>query len=123
MRIIPEIKATFGDTHFLGYTEKKKYDKTTNKRTEELESYICRIASSHLEEQIEVTVPPTEDIHEIKFNQKVKLKGVVIDPYARSSAGSSFAQVILRCTAEAIQTELSDKGTAPRSDGQKPIVK
>jgi len=123
MRIIPDIKATFGETHFLGYSEKKRFDKTINKRTDEVEYYICRVASSYLEEQIEVAVPPTADIHEIKFNQKVILKDVVIDPYARGSAGSSFAEVVLRCSAEAIQTELPDKGAPPKSDGRKPNMK
>lgn len=101
MKIIPDIKATFGDTYFLGFTEKKKFDPTTNKRTEVNESYVCRLASSELQGQIEVTVPLSTAVDQLKFNEKVLMQGVVIDPYARNSGGS-FAQVILRCTAKTI---------------------
>jgi hypothetical protein len=121
MKIIPEIKATFGDTYFLGFTEKKKFDQATNKRTDEVESYICKIASSQLQEQIEVIIPPTVAVHEIKFNQKVVLKEVVIDPYAKSSVGTAFAQVILRCTAQSISTDLAAKEPPMKSEIKPPV--
>jgi len=47
-------------------------------------------------------VPLTVAVHEIKFNQKVTLQSVVIEPYAKSSEGTSFTQVVLRCTAKTI---------------------
>lgn len=119
MKIIPDIKATFGDTYFLGFTEKRKFDPVTNRKTEEPESYICKISSSELQEQIEVTVPLTVAVDSIKFNQKVTLQGVVIDPYARTSGGGSFAQVILRCSAKAIMIDSNDKTIAVPSSGQK----
>lgn len=109
MKIIPEMKATFGETYFLGYKEKKKYDAVTNRKTDETEHYICKIASSMLGEQIDVIVPVTAKVQELVFNQRITLKGVVIDPYAKGSANSSFAQVILRCTAENIITEMDNK--------------
>lgn len=109
MRIIPELKATFGDTYFLGYTEKKKFDLITNRKTEETECYVCKIASSTLGEQIDISVPITVKVADLKFNQKVILKDVVIDPYGKGSTNSSFAQVILRCSAENILPE----GTQP----------
>lgn len=118
MKIIPDIKATFGDTYFLGFTEKKKFDPTTNKRTEENESYVCRLASSELQGQIEVTVPLSTTVDQLKFNEKVLMQNVVIDPYARNSGGS-FAQVILRCTAKAIIPDASAKSAIDRSIGQK----
>lgn len=121
MRIIPEIKTTFGETYFLGFTEKKKFDQTTNKRTDEVESYICKIASSELQEQIEVILPPTVAVQEIKFNQQVMLKGVVIDPYAKSSVGTAFAQVILRCTAQSISTDLTAKEAPARNEVKPPV--
>lgn len=119
MRIIPDIKATFGETYFLGFTEKMRFDQTTNKKTEELESYVCRLASSELQGQIEVTVPLTTPVDQLKFNEKVTMQGVVIDPYARSTGNSSFAQVILRCTATAIVSDASGKMSTDRSLGQK----
>lgn len=119
MKIIPDIKATFGDTYFLGYTEKKKFDSATNKKTDELEGYVCKISSSELQEQIEITVPSTVAVNDIKFNQKVTLLGVVIDPYARSSGSGSFAKVILRCSAKAINIESGDKTVTERNSGQK----
>lgn len=119
MKIIPDIKATFGDTYFLGFTEKKKFDPVTNRKTEELESYICKISSSELQEQIEVIVPLTVAVDNIKFNQKVTLQEVVIDPYARSSGGGSFAQVVLRCSAKAIIIDSNDKTVLERNSGQK----
>lgn len=119
MKIIPEIKATFGETYFLGFTEKKKFDQATSKKTDELESYVCRISSSQLQGQIEVTVPATVAVQDIKFNQKVTLQGVTIDPYARSSGGTSFAQVILRCTAEGLLDESSGKYVPNKNEGQK----
>lgn len=119
MRIIPEIKATFGETYFLGFTEKMKYDQATNRKTEELESYVCRLASSELQGQIEVTVPLTAAVDQLKFNEKVLMQGVVIDPYARSSGSSSYAQVVLRCTAVAIVPDVPGKMTTDRSTGQK----
>ena len=115
MKIIPEIKATFGDTYFLGFTEKMKYDKATNKKTNELEGYVCRLSSSELQGQIDVIVPPTVPVQKIKFNQKVLLQGVVIDPYAKSSQGTSFAEVVLRCTAKAIQDDSTGKAVTGRS--------
>ena len=102
MKIIPDVKATFGDLYFLGYTEKMKYDRVTGRRTEELEGYVCRLASSELRGQVEVTVPADVSVDLIGFNQKVMLQGVEIDPYARSSEGSSFAEVVMRCTARTI---------------------
>lgn len=119
MRIIPEIKATFGDTYFLGYKEKKIYDKEKNKMTDETEGYLCRISSSALQGQIDVLVPPTAAIQNIAFNQKVQMQGVVIDPYAKSSPGTSFAEVVLRCTAKAILDELPGKPVSSRIEGQK----
>lgn len=118
MKIIPEIKATFGDTYFLGFTEKKKFDTANNKRTDENESYVCRLASSELQGQIEVTVPLSTTVDQLKFNEKVLMQGVVIDPYARS-AGGSFAQVILRCTAKTIIPDASTKPAIDRNMGQK----
>ena len=119
MKIIPDIKATFGETYFLGFTEKKKFDQTANRKTDELESYVCRISSSELQGQIEVTVPVSVAIQEIKFNQKVFLQGVIIDPYAKSSEGTSFAQIILRCTAKEILSESASVSELPRKEGQK----
>lgn len=119
MKIIPEIKATFGNTYFLGYTEKKRYDAATKKRTEDIEGYICKIASSELREHVEVTVSPTVSVQDIAFNQKVTLKGVTIEPYAKSSVGTAFAQVIFRCTAEDILDESKGKSMPDRSAGQK----
>lgn len=119
MKIIPDIKATFGETYFLGFTEKMRFDQTTNKKTNELESYVCRLSSSELQGQIEVTVPITVAVQEIRFNQKVTLQGVIIDPYAKSSEGTSFAQVILRCTAKGILNESSGKSVPTRNEGQK----
>lgn len=119
MKITPDIKATFGDTYFLGYTEKKRFDSVTKKKTEELEGYVCKISSSELQEQIEITVPLTVAVKDIKFNQKVILQGVVIDPYAKSSENSSFAKVILRCSAKAINIDLGDKTVTERNNGQK----
>lgn len=119
MKIIPDIKATFGETYFLGYTEKKKYDKDASKRTDELEGYTCRISSSELQGQIDVTVPPTVEVDEIKFNQKILLQDVVIAPYARSSQGTSFAEVVLRCTAKNILDDSGGKITSGKSIGQK----
>ena len=98
MKIIPNIKETFGDTYFLGYSEKMKFDQTTNIK----EARICKVSSSVLQEQIEVIVSPAVDIKKILFNQKVTLNNVVIEPYARTTTGSSFVQVILRCTADSI---------------------
>ena len=119
MKIIPEIKTTFGETYFLGYTEKKKFDPATNKRIDEVESYTCKIASSELQSQIEVTLPITVAVQEIRFNEKVTLQGVVIEPYARSSEGTSFAQVILRCTAKGISGESSGKFVPAKNEGQR----
>ena len=102
MKIIPNIKESFGDTYFLGYSEKMKFDQATNRRTDEIEARICKVSSSVLQEQIEVIVAPTVDITKIRFNQKVTLNNVVIEPYARTTTGSSFAQIILRCTADSI---------------------
>lgn len=115
MKIIPEIKSTFGDTYFLGFTEKMKYDKTTNRKTNELEGYVCRLSSSKLQGQVDVIVPPTVPVHEINFNQKVLLQGVVIDPYAKSSQGTSFAEVVLRCTAKAILDDSTGKTVAGKN--------
>jgi len=117
MKIIPDIKATFGDTYFLGFAEKKKFDQITNKKTEETESYVCRISSSELQGQIEVTVPATVAVHDIGFNQKVALQVVTIDPYAKSSEGTSFAQVILRCAAKGLLTE--GKPIVSKTEGPK----
>lgn len=119
MKIIPEIKTTFGDTYFLGFTEKMKFDQTANKRTDELESYICKISSSELQGQIEVTVPPTVDVQKIKFNQKVILQNVTIEPYARSSVGSTFAQVFLRCNASSIIDDTQGKPVPDRNTAMK----
>lgn len=120
MKIIPEIKTTFGDTYFLGFTEKKKFDKTINKSTDEVEGYVCRMASSELQSQIEITVPTTVAVQEIKFNEKVTLQGVVIEPYAKSSEGTSFAQVILRCSAQGILSETAGKASTPtKCEGQR----
>lgn len=119
MKIIPDIKATFGDTYFLGFTEKKKFDSVANKKTEEIEGYVCKISSSELQEQIEVTVPITVAVNDIKFNQKVMLREVVIDPYARSSGNGSFAKVILRCSAKALSIDSSDKTAMEKNNGQK----
>jgi Bacterial protein of unknown function (DUF961). len=116
MKIIPEIKATFGETYFLGYTVKKGFDKVLNQTSEEIESYICKIASSALQGQIDIAVPPTVSVDEIKFNQKVILKDVIIDPYGRSSVGSTFAQVILRCTASNILADGQERVLAPKSE-------
>jgi len=119
MRIIPDIKATFGDTYFLGFAEKMRFDQTANKKTDELESYVCRLSSSELQGQIEVTVPLTVAVHEIKFNQKVTLQDVVIDPYAKSSEGTSFAQVVLRCTAKTILDDSIGKSASGKNEGHK----
>lgn len=119
MKIIPDIKATFGDTYFLGFTEKKKFDPVTNKKTEELESYSCKISSSKLQGQIEVIVPLTVAVNDFKFNQKVILHDVMIDPYAKGSVGSSFAQVVLRCSAKSITNDSADKTGTERNSGQK----
>lgn len=119
MKIIPEIKATFGDTYFLGYTEKKKYDKETNKKTDELESYVCRLSSSELQGQIDVIVPPSVAVQKLTFNQKVILQGVIIDPYARSSQGTSFAEVMLRCTAKDLLDASAVKSQNNRNEEQK----
>lgn len=115
MKIIPDIYATFGDTYFLGFTEKKKFDQATNKKTEEVESYTCKISSSRLQGQIEVTIPITVPVSDISFNQKVTLQDVVIDPYARSSGGNSFAQILLRCSAKSICIDSSDKPITERN--------
>lgn len=119
MKIIPDIKATFGDTYFLGYTVKKKFDITANRKTEEPESYLCKISSSELKGQIEVIVPLTVAVDEIGFNQKVIMQGVIIDPYARSSEGTSFAQVVLRCMAQTLTTAQPIKTATERNTGQK----
>lgn len=119
MKIIPDIKATFGDTYFLGYTEKMKYDKNTNKKTEELDGYICRLSSSELQGQMDVIVPLTVAVQTIKFNQKVTLQGVVIDPYARSSQGTSFAEVVLRCTAKNIVEDAVGRTPTIKGEEQK----
>ena len=117
MRIVPDIKLTFGDTYFLGATEKWKYDPIAKKRTDELEGYACRIAASALGEQVEVTVPPTVDVAALGFNRKVTMKGVVIDPYAKAqgSGNSSYAQVVLRCTAESIIEDSPEKNVPDRN--------
>lgn len=115
MKIIPDIHATFGDTYFLGFTEKKKFDRTANRKTAEIESYNCKISSSKLQGQIEVTVPTTVLVSEISFNQKVTLEDVIIDPYARSSGGNSFAQVLLRCSAKSILIDSADKPASDRN--------
>lgn len=91
----------------------------TNKKTEELESYSCKISSSELQGQIEVIVPLTVAVNDFKFNKKVTLQGVTIDPYAKGSVGSSFAQVILRCSATSITTESLDKTETARNSRQK----
>lgn len=119
MKIIPDMKATFGETHFLGYTIKKKYDAESNKKTDEIEAYVCKIVSSELQEQIEVTVPPTVDVTDLKFNQKVTLIRVTIDPWARSTVGTTYAQVFYRCTAENILDEAKGKSALERVNEQK----
>jgi len=118
MKIVPDIKATFGETYFLGYTEKYKFDSTTNKRTDELESYLCKISSSTQEGQIEITVPPTTSVDKIKFNQKVFLQNVMLEPYAKSSTGTAFAQIILRCSAESILDEAQMKSSHTPKDSK-----
>lgn len=118
MKIIPEIKATFGETYFLGYTEKMKFDRESNKKTGDLDSYLCRLSSSELQGQIEVIVPSTVAVRDIKFNQKVTLQGVVIDPYARSSQGTSFAEVVLRCMANNIIDDSIGKPATGKNEGR-----
>lgn len=119
MKIIPDIYATFGDTYFLGFTEKKKFDQTTNRKTEEVEGYTCKISSSILQGQIEVTVPVNVPVNDISFNQKVTLQDVVIDPYARSSGGNSFVQTLLRCSAKSISTDSDHKPVIDQNKVQK----
>lgn len=102
MRLVLDVKESFGDLLFLGYSEKKKYDKATGKKTDEVESFVCRVASSEQQGQIEIAVPSTVHVEDIKFSQKVDFRNVVIAPYSRTSEGSSFAEVILRCTADTI---------------------
>ena len=119
MKIIPDIRLTFGDTYFLGFKEKWKYDPISKNRTDEVEGFICKLASSAMAGQVEVTIPPAVNLSTLGFNQKVTLKGVEIDPYAKGSEKSSYAQVVLRCTAESILEDGQGKTVPDRNPNVK----
>lgn len=113
--IVPDLEETFGSINFLGYEEKMKYDRETRQRTDELEGYVCYFGSGKLGGQVEVTVPPMVAVQDIEYLQKVTLEGVEIDYYGRSAQDSTFAEVILRCTAKNI---LNASGVKPPIGGK-----
>lgn len=121
MKLVLDVKESFGDLLFLGYDEKKKYDSVANRRTEEPEAFTCRLASSKLGGQIEVTVPLEVAVDSIAFSQKVTLRNATIDPYARTSEGSSFAEVILRCNADTILDASKPVGTGAKNEEKKTV--
>lgn len=120
MKLVLDSKKTFGDLLYLGFSEKFKYE--DGKKTKEVEGFACRLASSLMGAQIEVLVPPTVSVDMIQFGRKVAVPEVSCDPYGRSSEGSSFAEVVLRCTADTIldcsmeKTPGSNPGNNPGSN-------
>lgn len=68
---------------------------------------------------MDVIVPLTVAVQTIKFNQRITLQGVVIDPYAKSSQGTSFAEVVLRCMAKNIVEDTVGKTSSVKGEEQK----
>lgn len=119
--LVLDVKESFGDLLFLGSSEKKKYDSVANRRTDEVEAYVCRLASSRLRGQIEVTVPLEVAVDSIAFSQKVTLRNATIDPYARTTEGSSFAEVVLRINADTILDASKPAGTGAKNEEKKTV--